>query len=195
VKSTNGLTDASKINLKDIPGSSGRLDIIARSINAALWLSHNIRRNNVFHTILHGPPNPNIYIRFEGKNIRRISPDERSIMLFLIKALNKKTGEAEIESTPGVFVSQKDFKQLLCENKDKQIYLLTEKGESLEETIFPEKKDYFFILGDNQDLTDEEKQIAIDAGAKPVSLGKNISYLTSHCITIINWYLDKLESK
>jgi len=31
-----------EINLKDLPGSSGRMDVVARCINAAFWLSHDI---------------------------------------------------------------------------------------------------------------------------------------------------------
>ena len=49
------------INLKDLPGSAGRLDIVARCINAAFWLSYGIRKNVVFHTILHGEPNARIH--------------------------------------------------------------------------------------------------------------------------------------
>ena len=191
VKSTKGVTDAKKINLKDIPGTSGRLDIIARSINAAFWLSNNIRRNVVFHTILHGMPDPPVYMRFEGEKMRKISPDERSIILFILKAL-EKTRENEVESTPGVFVSRKNFEKFIEENRDKRIYLLMEDGKPMDDINFKNGRDYLFILGDNLDLSEEEKQIAIEAGATPVSIGKT-SYLTSHCIVVINWYLDMLE--
>lgn len=175
------------INLKDLPGSAGRLDIIARCINAAFWLSYGIRKNVVFHTILHGEPNPPIYIRFEGEKLKKVSPDERSIAIFIGKALKKFDESKEIESTPGIFVSRKSFQELLEENKDKNFYLLDENGKDVGKLKI---KNPFFILGDNMDLLPEEKELLARYDAIPVSLGK-ISYLSSHCIAILNWLMDR----
>ncbi len=177
------------INLKDLPGSAGRLDIVARCINAAFWLSYGIRKNVVFHTILHGEPNAPVYIRLEGEKLRKVSPDERSIAIFIGKALKKFDEKHEVESTPGIFVAKKSFEELLEENKDKNFYLLDENGEDIEDV---EIENPFFILGDNVDLLPEEKEIALKYGAKAVSIGKK-SYLTSHCISILNWWMDRNE--
>ncbi len=176
------------INLKDLPGSAGRLDVIARCINAAFWLSYGIRRDVVFHTILHGEPNPPVYIRMEGEKLRKVSPDERNIAIFIKKALERMKEDKEIESTPGIFVSKKSFQELLEENKDKDFYLLDENGESIEKVEISSKP--FFFLGDYKDLEEKEKELLYDYGAQPVSVGKN-SYLSSHCIIIINWWLDR----
>ncbi len=176
------------INLKDLPGSAGRLDVLARCINSSFWLSYGIRKNVVFHTILHGEPNAPVYIRMEGDKLRKVAPDERSIAIFIGKALKKFEGE-EIESTPGIFVSRKNFVELIEENKDKNFYLLDEEGEDIENV---EIKNPFFILGDNLDLTDEEKEFLARHKAKRISIGKN-SYLSSHCITILNWWMDRHE--
>ncbi len=176
------------INLKDLPGSAGRLDVIARCINAAFWLSYGIRRNVVFHTILHGGPNPPIYIRMEGEKLRKVSPDERNIAIFIKKALERMKEDKEIESTPGIFVSKKNFQQLLEENKDKDFYILDEKGKSIERVEISSIP--FFFLGDYMDLEDEEKEMLYDYGAQPISIGEK-SYLSSHCIVIINWWLDR----
>ena len=177
------------INLKDLPGAAARLDIIARSINAAFWLSYGIRKNVVFHTILHGEPNPPVYIRFEGQNLKKVSPDERSIAIFIGKALKNFDEKREIESTPGIFVARKDFRQLLEENKDKNFYLLDENGEDIKNV---EIENPFFILGDNVDLLPEEKELLLSYDAESISIGKK-SYLTSHCITILNWWMDRNE--
>ena len=40
-----------KINLNDLAGSSGRIDVLARAINTGLFLSHGIRRDS--EVILH----------------------------------------------------------------------------------------------------------------------------------------------
>jgi len=177
-----------EINLKDLPGSSGRMDVVARCINAAFWLSHDIRRDVVFHTILHGEPSPPVYIRIEGDKLRKVSPDERNIAIFIKKALERLEEDMEIESTPGIFVSRKNFEQLLEENKDKEFYLLDEEGEDIENVEI--KDEPFFFLGDYVDMEEEEKNMLYKYGAKAVSIGRK-SYLSSHCITIINWWMDK----
>ncbi len=179
-----------EINLKDLPGSAGRLDILARCINASFWLSHDIRRDVVFHTILHGEPSPPVYIRLEGSKLRKVSPDERSIAIFIKKAIERMEEGKEIESTPGIFVSRKNFEQLLEENKDKKYYLLDEEGKYIEDVEI--NNESFFFLGDHKDLKKEEKELLYEYGAIPISLGKK-SYLSSHCIAVINWILDKME--
>ena len=179
------------INLKDLPGSAGRLDIVARCINAAFWLSYGIRKNVIFHTILHGEPNAPVYIRLEGEKLRKVSPDERSIAIFIGKALKKFDEKHEVESTPGIFVARKSFEELLEENRDKNFYLLDENGEDISNV---EIKTPFFLLGDNVDMSPEEKKLALDYGAKLVSLDKK-SYLSSHCIAILNWWMDKNEQE
>ncbi|MEM1513577.1 MAG: tRNA (pseudouridine(54)-N(1))-methyltransferase TrmY [Candidatus Thermoplasmatota archaeon] len=186
---SNALTKAN-INLKDLP-SAGRIDIVARCVNSAFWLSNSIRRNVFFHTILHGEPNPPIYIRFEGGKLRKVSPDERSISIFILKAI-EKAGDEEKESTPGIFVCKKNFNKFVEENRDKEYYLMDEKGEDIEKIDIGENP--LFFLGDNRGLNEEEKKILHKYGAIDVSIGKK-SYLSSHCITVINWLLDKIEEK
>jgi len=182
---SHGVTEPEKINLKDVPGSSGRLDVVARCINAALWLSGDIRRNVVFHTVLHGGEQP-VYIRIEGEKLRKVSPDERSISLFLKKALERM--DSMEETSPGIFVYRRSFKEVVEENEDKKFYLLDERGEPIDNIKFEGTP--FFFLGDNRDLTDEEKKFLVDKGARKISLG-SISYLSSHCIAVVNWWLDR----
>ncbi|HEC75809.1 MAG TPA: tRNA (pseudouridine(54)-N(1))-methyltransferase TrmY [Thermoplasmatales archaeon] len=177
------------INMNDLPGSAGRIDIVARCINSAFWLSYGIRKDVVFHTILHGEPSPPVYIRIEGDKLRKVSPDERNIAIFIKKAIERMKENMEVESTPGIFVSKKSFNELLEENKDKDFYLLDEKGEEIDNVKIGRKP--FFLIGDNMDFEEEEKEIIYKYGAKSVSLGKK-SYLSSHCITILNWLMDKI---
>lgn len=186
---SHGVSDPDKINLKDLPGSTGRLDVVARCINAAFWLSGDIRRNVVFHTVLHGGEQP-VYIRIEGKRLRKVSPDERSISLFLKKALERM--DSMEETSPGIFAYSKSFDDVVKENSDKEFYLLDECGMPIDKMDF--KGTPFFFLGDNMDLTDGEKKFLVEKGARKVSLG-NTSYLSSHCIAVINWWLDREEGK
>jgi tRNA (pseudouridine54-N1)-methyltransferase len=176
-----------QINFKDLPGSTGRLDIIARCVNTSFWLSYGIRKNVTFHTILHGVPSPPVYIRFEGDKLKKVTPDERNIAMFIQKSLERMQDGREIESTPGVFVSKKDFKSILEDNRDKDIYFLEETGEHIKTIKISDTP--FFVLGDNKDLQDSEKNILHTYGAQPVSIGLQ-PYLSSHCITVLNWLMD-----
>ncbi len=186
---SHGVTDPDLINLKDMPGSSGRLDVVARCINSAFWLSGGIRRNVVFHTVLHGGQSP-VYIRLEGARLRKVSPDERSISLFLKKALERM--DERMETSPGIFACRKSFKEVVGENANNDFYLLDEEGMPISEVEFGEKP--FFFLGDNNDLTHEENEFLMKQGAKTVSLGGK-SYLSSHCIATVNWWLDRKKGQ
>ncbi len=187
VKSTKGMTSG-EFNINDTAGSAGRLDIIARCVNAAFWISHSLRTDVVFHTILFGPPNSPIYIKIVGKKLRKVQPDERNISIFLKKAIERFEEDRVVETTPGIFASRKTFEDVIEEYKDCDFYLLGEDGSDISDCDVSENA--FFILGDKEDLVDEEVAILEKHGAKKVSLGK-ISYLTSHCIGFLNVYLDR----
>ena len=191
VKSTKGKT-SKDINIEDLPGSAGRLDIISRCINSALWLSNSMRRDVIFHTVLHGEPNPPVYIRIEGEKLRKVQPDERNISIFLKKAIERLVPERETESTPGIFVSRKSFEQLIEENAGRRFFLLSEDGSpisDIDKDLL--KEDVFFILGDKEDLADDEIKVLEKYNAVRVSLGRK-PYLASHCITVVNWLRDGL---
>ncbi len=190
VLSRKGITSPD-FNFKDLPGFCGRIDLLARCVNSALWVSHGIRRDVVFHTILQGKPDPPKYIRFEGDKLKKVPPDERGIALFIQKALERYQEGKEIESTPGIFVSKKSLQEVVKENSDKEIYILHEKGIPINEVEIGENP--FFILGDHIGLPKKDEKFCLRFGKK-VSLGKK-SYLASHCITIVNYLLDQRETE
>jgi len=96
--------------------------------------------------------------------------------------------ESMEETSPGIFAYRRSFEEVVEENSDKEFYLLDEEGTPVDEVEFEGTP--FFFLGDNRDLTDGEKNYLAKRGAKRVSLG-NISYLSSHCITVMNWRMDR----
>ena len=59
----------------------------ARCVNVGLFISGNLRRDVVI-SLAKGSPEDLKIISFPGANIRRVSPDERSISFFLMKALS-----------------------------------------------------------------------------------------------------------
>jgi len=186
-------TDPTLINLKDLPGS-GRIDVISRVVNSAFWLSWNIRKDVNLHIILAGPPNPPVYIRFEGERMKKVSPDERNIACFIKKALENVIDNEELEFNPGIFVSKKDLDSVLEKLSKEKIpfYLLEESGVSINSIKLVDNA--VFILGDHQGFSKSDLQIIEKFRPIKVSLGK-ISYTTSHCIVILNYLLDQAYLK
>ena len=76
-----------KINLNDLAGSSGRLDVLARAVNTGLFLSHGIRDDTDIVLHLMGGPGPPRRIWFQGSRLRGVHPDERAIAGQIAKAL------------------------------------------------------------------------------------------------------------
>ena len=191
VKSTKGKT-CGDFNLNDTAGGAGRLDIIARAVNSALWLSHSLRRDVMFHTILFGEPNPPIYIKITGEKVRKVQPDERNITIFLKKAIERFEEGRVTQTTPGIFSSRKTFEELVEENKDCDFYILCEDGDDISSVDISENA--FFVLGDKEDISEDEVKVLEGAGARKISLGKT-PYLTSHCVGFLNMYMDRIEEK
>lgn len=59
----------------------------ARCVNVGLFISGNLRRDVVV-TLAKGTPDDLKIISFPGDSLKRVSPDERSISFFLLKAMS-----------------------------------------------------------------------------------------------------------
>ncbi len=179
-------------SLNDMPGSAGRMDILCRCTSAALFLSHDMRRDVQVHLLLLGEPDPQKIIRFDGESLRYLYPDERSSGSLIKKALDKEVGEQEIRSTPGVWVRRGGLAMLLDEFVEKRckIVYLREDGEDIR-NIAGTFNDAVFIMGDHNGVTKEEEEIISNVGATVVIVGP-ISLLSEHCVTLINNELDRI---
>ncbi|MDY7081623.1 MAG: tRNA (pseudouridine(54)-N(1))-methyltransferase TrmY, partial [Halobacteria archaeon] len=60
--------------LNDLPGSAGRLDVLCRCVNSSFFLSHSLREDVRLYLVLQGE----ITLRFEGRELQHLNPDERS---------------------------------------------------------------------------------------------------------------------
>jgi tRNA (pseudouridine54-N1)-methyltransferase len=186
-------TTTPNFSLEDIPGTSGRLDILCRAVTAAFVISHGIRKDVCVYLVLLGGEIPKT-IQLRGETLRHLNPDERTTAALLKKALAVPATPEWALSTSGIFVRTGDLAEVLADLKDvKLIYLredgadirgLDERGEggSLSGEVA-------FILGDHTGMTPEEEVLIEQAGAKVVSLGST-SLHADHCIVIINWFLD-----
>src|SRR6187455_854978 len=93
-------------SLTDLPGSSGRLDVLLRCVRAALLVSHGLRRDTVVYLVLLGGGKGAKCVRFDGAASRYVRPDERSLATTAKKALGAPLEGAGFRDVrPGVAVA------------------------------------------------------------------------------------------
>ncbi len=184
------------IHLNDLCGASGRWDGIARSINAALHLSHDMRRDTSIHVLLLGPDDPPKLLSVIGERVKYLNPDERASSALMKKCL-KDPLEKEIgsvrEPSPGITLSRIDLDGLLSSLPGPLIEL-HEDGEEAGPVMdsIREIGNLFFILSDDMDLTEEESRIVSRRCGHRITLGPRVLH-SNMAITIVHYILDMME--
>jgi len=169
-------------SLNDLPGSGGRMDILCRCVNTALFLSHDLRRDRDCYLVLRGGPVPPKTIRFSGLDVRSLSPDERSAGALIKKALSIPTGSKFREAAPGVSVRKGGLAELMTEHV---FGVLDEKGTDIRTAgILPDA----FLLSDHLNFTAEEESEVKQCPR--FSVGPACIH-ADHTITIVNNELDR----
>ncbi len=102
-------------SLDDLCGGAGRLDVLLRCINAAFFISNNIRKNVEVCIVFASSESTPKTIRLVGSELKYLNPDERSTGALIRNALLKDISDDEIKSTPGIYVSRKNFEDVLKE--------------------------------------------------------------------------------
>ncbi|MFB6088932.1 MAG: tRNA (pseudouridine(54)-N(1))-methyltransferase TrmY [Candidatus Aenigmatarchaeota archaeon] len=188
--SRKGLTSPS-FNLDDLPGSGGRMDLAARCVISALWMSRQMRRDSRIYLNLNGPPDPPVTLFFDGDGLRKVSPDGRNVATWIQKVLKKRYtfDESEWKEVKnGIFLSNKSFRDLIKDNEDKQFYVLHEEGEDIRGIKIADNP--VFVLGDHIGLPKIEKKFTKRFDMKKISLGSE-SYFSSQSITLVQNELDR----
>ena len=162
------------------------MDLVARCICNALWISHALRRDSCIHVVACGSPNPPVVISFYGSTLRGVSPDERNIAAWIKIALASK------RKNPGIRIRKISFQQLIEElaSEGTFFYILHEKGTDI--ACVKLKEDSVFVIGDHLGLPRNEEKFVERFEHDKISLGTT-SYLTSQCITVLHYELDKIR--
>ncbi|MFP4232751.1 MAG: tRNA (pseudouridine(54)-N(1))-methyltransferase TrmY [Candidatus Aenigmatarchaeota archaeon] len=176
--------------LKDLPGSGGRMDLNARCVISALWLSRDLRRDSRIVFSLNGPDDSPLAMAFDGKDLERVTPDERNIGIWIKKALKRKeeVGEDWKEVHSGIYLSKKSFQDLMRDRKDRNLYVLHESGEDIRSSEI--KEDPVFVLGDHIGLPKKEEGFVERFSADKISLGPE-SYFSTQSIVLVQNELDR----
>jgi tRNA (pseudouridine54-N1)-methyltransferase len=191
-------TTTPNFSLEDIPGTSGRLDILCRAVTAAFVLSHGIRKDVCVYLVLLGGEAAKT-IQLRGDTLRHLNPDERTTAALLKKALAVPAAAGWTMSTSGIFVRTGGLAEMLADLKDSRLIYLREDGADIRQIFKDAEKastsgaspsgSAVFILGDHTGMTAEEEALLEQAGAGIVSLGPT-SLHADHCIVLLNWLCD-----
>ena len=172
--------------LNDLAGAAGRMDLLLNAANAALLVSHGLRRDVEVTLLLLGPPDPPRAIRILGERIERWGPDIRGNAALIRRALEHGS-RLERETSPGIFASMRSLEEVLAGVPEPLVELL-EDGHDIRQASLPH--DVAFLLSDSVDLTSEEREIISRKNPLACRVGPR-SLHTDHVIAIIHNELDR----
>ncbi|WP_435183174.1 tRNA (pseudouridine(54)-N(1))-methyltransferase TrmY [Halobellus sp. EA9] len=174
-------------SLDDVAGGAGRLDVLCRCVTSAFFLSHAIREDVRVHLVLGDA----FTVRFDGADLRRLNPDERSTAALIRTALDHREdaiGHMPAESTPGVSIRRMGFEATLADLADEATVVeLHEDGAPVADVEPP--ADPLFVLSDHRDFSGAEADLLADAADERVRLSPEILH-ADHAITVAHNYLD-----
>ena len=165
---------------------AGRIDIAIHSFIQGVFLSHDFRKDVVFHFVFYGMPDPPKHIEIQVT--KDLGLNKRNIAKIIQKLLYKyKEGEKR-EVFPNCFIEKKSFLKVIEELRDEgnDVFILNRKGEDLRKVKI--SKDCVFILGDHEGFSKKEIK-RLKEIVKPVSIGKK-TYFASQTVAVVNNELD-----
>ncbi|ELZ25138.1 tRNA (pseudouridine(54)-N(1))-methyltransferase TrmY [Natrinema limicola] len=176
-------------SLDDLAGGAGRLDALCRSITAAFVTSHGIREDVRVHLIAQDE----LTITFDGSDLQRLNPDERSTAALVRNALehrNEAIGALPAEPSPGVELYRRGFERTLEELADDgPIVQLHEDGEAVVDVGAERLADAVFVLSDHRDFTADEADVLEEYADQRLRLGPQLLH-ADQAITVAHQYLD-----
>jgi tRNA (pseudouridine54-N1)-methyltransferase len=165
------------------------MDVLARAVNAALFVSHGIREDS--HVMLHlmGGDGPPRRIWLNGSILRGVRPDERSIagqIKGILKEAVPPRGRFD-EFTTGILHSGGGLGQTIEEWVSQGVSPVVLDADGRGYSDIPSTTDLGFVISDDKPLTEDDR-LAV-RGAVSLSLGKR--WLQGHsCIAILHHLLD-----
>ncbi|AKV00717.1 hypothetical protein AKJ09_07380 [Labilithrix luteola] len=161
-------------SLNDLPGTSGRLDVLARCMRAALLVSHGLRTDTILYLVLLGGPEAPRALRFDGSAVKFLRPDERALATLVQKSLvlARQTEHTEGFATvkPGIAVVRGGLEAALDDlPSNATLYLLESAGTDVRDVVL--EREPVFVLGDHLGLDAPARALLGTRGAVGLSLG------------------------
>lgn len=187
-------TSSGKLNLNDLAGACGRMDVLVRAVNTCLFSSHDIRQDSSITLHLMGGPGPVRRICFDGSSLKGLYPDERSIAGHISRILQEPVPAIgqQLEIGNGIWHSGGGLEQTISEWANDGVKLICLDADA-EDLTFP-KEDVFgkfgFFLSDDLPFTENERGQLSDV-CEMKSLG-NVWMQGHACIAIVQYLIDQI---
>lgn len=176
-----------EFSLDDLAGGAGRLDVLCRCVNSALFLSHDIREAVEIQLVLQDT----LTVSFQADALRGVAPDERNIAAHLrnaLEAASEAVGHQAVTSSPGISVAKQGFESVLSDfAPDRPVLQLHATGDPITTLDPPDSP--VFVLSDHEDFSPRESERLASAATRQVTLGPERLH-ADHAITIAHNYLD-----
>jgi tRNA (pseudouridine54-N1)-methyltransferase len=174
-------------SLDDLPGA-GRMDLLARTVVAALLRSHGVRADSRVHVVLDGA----YTLVVDGATVRHLRPDERSTAARVRDALDARDeaiGTLPAEPSPGVELYRGGLGPALdrAAADAGRVVLLDADGDPAAGTTPPD--DPLFVLSDHHDFTASDREAVADHDPTRLSLGP-VALHADQAITVAHNWLD-----
>ncbi len=175
------------VPLDDLPGSAGRLDLLARCVTAALLVSHGIRESVRAHLVL----GDQFTVSFDGESLRGLHPDERSTAAQIRTALEHgetAVGARAVDVSPGVTIRRRGFEESVRAAAERgAVVQLHEDGAPLVDVVPVEHP--VLVLSDHLDFMDGEVEVLEAVADERCRLGPERLH-ADHAISVAHNLLD-----
>ncbi len=179
--------------LDDLPGTSGRLDVLVRCLRAAMLSSHGIRRGVVVYLVLLGGPLAPRIVRVDGAAVQFLRPDERSLAVRVQKVLASRADEdtsSWVTVKPGFAVARGGFERVLADVDDARPWILDEEAPDIRSVGGLGTAHELFVIGDHLGIPDDIRAQLVAAGAQRTSIGP-VSLHADDVVAIVTNELDR----
>jgi tRNA (pseudouridine54-N1)-methyltransferase len=162
---------------------AGRVDLLARCVTAGFLLSHGIREDVEVSLVLQDE----LTVRFDGRDLKQLHPDERSAAALIRTALEGKQGAIgamEANPAPGVYVGKRNLEATLDASSGVLVELHEDGAPA---TGSPPPDDPVFVLSDHRNFTDDEADLLAARADSRVCVGPERLH-ADHTMTVAhNW--------
>jgi tRNA (pseudouridine54-N1)-methyltransferase len=177
-------------SLDDLPGSSGRLDVLLRALKSALLTSHGLRRETACYLVLLGDAAAPKAIRVDGRVAEYIRPDERSLAGRVKNALSwEADARAFAVERQGLAAANGGLDVVVADLGAMTPYVLEEGGTDIRVATLDTENPVFFV-GDHLGFDAVTRLSLASLGAIAVSVGP-VSVHADDAITLVHNELDR----
>jgi tRNA (pseudouridine54-N1)-methyltransferase len=182
-------------SVEDLPGSSGRLDVLLRCVRAALLLSHGLRRDVQVYLVLRGGVASPAILRINGQSAKFLRPDERSLATLVKKTLQAlpAPGDSFVEVRPGLELRAGDVPEILAEVGSASCFVLHEQGADVRSEAGLAEDAWYFI-GDHLGFDVVSLALLERHGCRRLSVGP-LSLHSDDVVSLISNELDRRFSQ